>query len=248
MLEKDNPSFWREIIPGSTITLTDEQSIADSIEQGKGVNAQDYIVESILTIRQDNGLAEWLLFNLGDDDQEMYLTAKIVDQHVDLLVYFEPDEFPPGNRADIINRDDMWLFEEPDDVNDFSFDELEFTKEITWINETTDNGNTIEKEILFKIKGQGIQYGICTHQPFKTGLNRVMASVIEYSTDIDYENPDIMVLELGGEKGDEGGLISMLIGCRINLTEVDVLKSRIEQEIVRKKPKLWEKVVKKLSN
>ena len=246
MLDKDNPSFWRDILPGSTVTINDEQAIADSIERGEGVSGRDYLVESIWKIRQEEGLAEWLLFKLDDDEQEVFLVAKIVDRSIDLYVFFEPDEFEPGNRRDIVDREDLWVFEEPKDFEDFSFDELEFVHEFRWIVDAGDEDDSGEKEIEFRLKAQGILYGSCTRDPVQSGIDRMMASVAEFSTTDDYENPEVMIIELGGEKSDEGGLISLMVGCPIRTAEVEVLKTQVEKPVVRRKPSLWEKVLKRV--
>lgn len=247
MFDKNTPDFWRDIKPGSTITLSDEQSINESISQGLGVNGLDFVVDSILVIRQGEGLAEWYFYNLGEEDQEVYLVAKLVGQHLDLGVYFEPDEFPPGNRRDLVDRGDTWIFDEPENLDDFTYDELKYCNELIMSLDLNNTGSDDEDDLVdvhFKMKGQSVQYGSCKHVPDQSGIGRIMASIVEYSTDRAYENPNTILIELGGEKSDDGGLISLLSGCPINLSEVDVLKSQIEVPVERKKPTLWEKIVK----
>ena len=247
MYDKNAPDHWREIRPGSTITLSDQQAIADSIEQGEGVRGRDYLVNTVWRIRQDESLVEWLLFKLDDDEQEIYIVVKIVDRDLNLFVYFEPNEFQPGNRRDTIERGDTWLFEEPDDVDDFRFDDLKFVREIVWTIEIEDNGGVQDKDVSYRMKGQGVLYGTCTHDPAQADLERMMAAIIEYSSESDYENPELMLLELGGERGEDGGLISLMIGCSINKSEVDVLKAQPDAVVVRKKPTMWEKILRKMS-
>jgi len=247
MLDKDKPEFWRSVKPDSTITLTDEQSIVDSIERGEGVSGRDYIVESIWKIQHDELLAEWLLFNLGDDEQNIYLVLKIVDQHIDIYVYYEPDEFPPGNRRDVVERGDEWIFEEPADFDNFKYDELGLMREIIMNVEIKKDDDIRNEDVAYRMKGQGVMYGNCTHDPAQAGIGRIMATVVEYSTDDSYDNPEMMILELGGEHSDEGGLISLMLGCGINLSDVDVLKSQKEKPVERKKLTLWEKLLIKMS-
>lgn len=247
MNDKTSPDFWRSIKADSTITLSDQQAITDSIERGTGVAGIDYIVESIWKIREMNGLAEWLLFKLDEEDQELWLVVKIVDQHLNLLVFFEPDEFIPDNRRDVVERGDTWLFEEPEDNENFEFDALQFVSEIEWSVQTGENGETFDQELLYRMKQQGVLYGHCTHDPVQAGIKRILTSVIEYATDSDYENPELMLLELGGENSSDGGLITMLVGNSINMDEVDVLRNRMDKPVERKKPSLWEKFLKKMS-
>ena len=103
------------------------------------------------------------------------------------------------------------------------------------------------EDVAYRKKGQGEMYGNCTHDPAQAGIGRIMATLVEYSTDDSYDNPEMMILELGGEHSDEGGLISLMLGCGINLSDVDVLKSQKEKPVERKKLTLWEKLLIKMS-
>jgi len=47
MIDKESPAAWKSIPIGSTVTLTDDQSIKDSMDRGEGVVGRDYIVESV---------------------------------------------------------------------------------------------------------------------------------------------------------------------------------------------------------
>jgi len=243
MLDKNSPAAWKKIPIGSTITLTDGQSIKDSMERGEGVVGRDYTVDSVWNIFHDERLAEWLLYKLSADDQDIWLVVRIVDRTVDLLVCFEPDEFEPGNRKDAIDQDQAWIFEEPDDIDNFKYDDLKFTPEIIW--EITTDGEDIDA--VFKMKRTGVMYCSCTYRPESSGLGRMMAAVIEYRTKAEFENPELMLFELGGENSSDGGLITLLIGCSINMSEIEVLELQADKPVERHKPSLWEKVLKKLS-
>ena len=243
MIDKNSPAAWKKIPIGSTITLTDDQSIKDSMDRGEGVVGRDYTIESVWNIFHDERLAEWRLYKLADDEQDIWLVVRIVDQSVDLLVCFEPEEFEPGNRKDAIELDQAWIFDEPDDIDNFKYDELKFTPEIIW--EVLDEDE--EKDAVFKMKRTGVMYGSCTYNPESSGLGRMMAAVVEYRSETDFENPDLFLFELGGENSDEGGLITMLIGCSINTSEIEVLEMQADKPVVAHKPSMWEKVLKKLS-
>lgn len=243
MIDKNSAASWKNIPIGSTITLTDEQSIRDSMERGEGVAGRDYIVESVWNIFHDERLAEWRLYKLADDEQDIWLVVRIVDQTVDLLVCFEPDEFKPGNRKDAIEMDQAWIFDEPDDIDNFKFDELNFSREIIWEALVKEE----ETDVVFSLKRTGVMYGSCTYTPDSSGLGRMMAAVAEYRTDAEFENPDLFLFELGGENSTEGGLITMLIGCSINFSEIEVLEAQVDKPVVAHKPSMWEKVLKKLS-
>ena len=113
--------------------------------------------------------------------------------------------------------------------------------------EEDENGELVETELPYDIKGQGVLYGHCTHVPVQTGAEQLIASVVEYHTEKNCENPEAMLIEIGGLWDDEGGLITMLLGCSINQSEVDVLKSQEDKTLTRKKPSLWEKIIKKMA-
>ncbi len=239
----DTAEFWRSIRPGSTISLTDKLAIEDSLSRSKGFKGRDYIVEQVRTIRQEDDFAQWLMFKLEDADQQIWLMAKIVDQHVGLLVYYEPDEFKPADRTDLVARGDYWLFQEPSDPNDFFANELNYSREIVWGIDVDGK----ERDVQYQMKGQRVLYGICTHNPAMVGLEGAMMAVVEYQTHDDDENPELLVLELGGEDNDRGGLISVMFGNTINFSEVEVLNLIEEKETKPKKKPFWGKIVNKIS-
>lgn len=249
MLDKQNPLFWKQIKTGSTVTLTDEQSIKDSMDRGEGVRGRDYLVDTILKINADNRIAEWIVMHLDDDEQDIFLVVKIVDQVFDIYVYFQPDEVETGDRRDIIDRGDNWIFAEPDDVENFKFNELEFSFEIFLNDEKEDaDGNFEDFEILYKMKKQGVLYGTCFNEPSQSGLSRMFATIVEYHSDNETDNPELLITEIGGAESEHGGLITILLGCSVNLAEVDVLSSQEEKPVTPRKKSFWEKVVNKLGS
>ncbi len=219
MYDKDNPEFWRNLNPKTIITLNDTQAIEESMEEGEGVKGIDYILKYILKIKQSDNLAEWLLLNLEGDEQDMWLVVKIVDQEMSLRVYYEAPEFEPGNRQDMIDREEYWLFQEPEDIDNFEVDELQFAKQIEHNVQEEDQ----EEEVLFHQKSQGEMYGTCTSHPPQSSLENTLATVVEYSIEQDYKNPELLVLEIGGRNGSMGGFIRLMLGAEINFSEVDVL-------------------------
>ncbi len=219
MEEKENPQFWRELKPGSTISLNDAQALEDSMKTGLGVSARDYVVREIRSIVQLQGPVEWQLFNVEDGEERLWFLVKIVDTDIALRVYFEAEEFHPGTRSELIDREMSWLFQEPENPDDFRWNELAYTEEIIQALEVEGE----EKEVIFRIKPQGEQHGACTHEPRQSWPQVMMATVVEYSTAAACENPELLLLELGGEEGEEGGVITLLLGCDVRLSEVDVL-------------------------
>ena len=213
MDNKESAQYWRNIKPHSIITLRDEQGIEDSLEKEGSVKGVDYEVNSIQRIMENNSLAEWLFFNLADKDQNVWLMVKIVDEQISLKVYFEVDEFEQGNRKDIIEREDLWLFEKPEDLEHFDYNDLKYALEII---QPTDKG-----KIIFRQKGQGELFGTCTQNPVQSGMEEIFTTIVEYDTVDDCDNPELLILELGDNK--EGGVITLMLGTEINLNEVEVM-------------------------
>jgi len=217
--EKESPEFWRELKPGSTISLTDAQALDDSMQSGQGVSARDYVVRERRSIKQLEGPLEWQLFDVEDGEGRLWFLVKIVDTDIALRVYFEAEGFEPGTRAELIDREMSWLFQEPEDPDGFRCNELAYAEEI--IQDIEVDGE--EKEIRFRIKPQGELHGACTHLPQQSWPQVMMATVVEYATQQACENPELLLLELGGEEGEDGGVITLLLGCGLRLSEVDVL-------------------------
>lgn len=214
------------------------------MDEGSGLTQIDYIVDYVRTIKQEDNLADWLFFKLDDPDQEIWMVVKIVSNIIEYFIYYEPDEFQPGNRRDLIDNGDEWLFMEPADVHNFNMNDLEYTDEIIWTVED-DDGNDVE--LAYSIKKQRTMYGISNYRPSQAGLGNSFTAVTEYKTSTEFDNPEAMILETGGGESNEGGYISLLIGCAVNLDEIDVLKAEEEKPVEPAKLKLWQKAVKKVS-
>jgi len=218
----NDPEFWQEIAPGSIITLKDEQTIEDSMKKNLGAKPIDYIVSKVRRIEEQDGMVQWTLCLLKDPDQRIWFMAKSVDRNIDFRAYYEPDEFRPGNRRDMVENGNLWLFQEPRDVNNYKLSELEFTTAID--RETEVHGST--RQVSYEQKSQGVLYGSMTSDPAETGFERgVFTAVAEYVTgDSAVQNPELLLLEMGGEAGSNGGLINLLLGASLTATDFEVVK------------------------
>ncbi|MCK5804687.1 MAG: hypothetical protein KAI66_17750 [Lentisphaeria bacterium] len=225
-VRKESTEFWHKLKVGAIAVLEDEQAVAESMASGAGAYGLQYTMERKLIVRQDDGLAEWLLFELVGEDR-LWLMVKVVGSMLDLRLYFEqPDVFPAGSRADILRREDYWLFEEPEDPDDFEASDLEFALEIPW--ELEEEGE--EFEVVYGLKPQGVLYGEAREEPQPEGMPEAFfAAVAEYQTPDECENPEILVLELGGVELDteevlpQGGFVQLLFGCPIAASDIDIL-------------------------
>ena len=219
MEEKESPQFWRALKPGSTISLKDAQALEDSMKAGLGVSARDYVVREVRSIKQLEGPVEWQLFNVEDGEERLWFLVKIVDEDIALRMYFEVEGLQPGTRSEMIEREMSWLFQEPKDPDDVRCNELAYAEEI--IQAIEEDGE--EKEIRFRIKPQGELHGACTHEPQQSWPRVMMATVVEYASQQACANPELLLLELGGERGEDGGVITLFLGCDVRFSEVDVL-------------------------
>ncbi len=210
---------WRKIKKQTVIVLKDEQAILDSMEAGKGVDGLEYIVTEVQKIKEQNGSCEWIILYLDNPkDDSVKLVVKIVDDEIDLKVYFEDkDSFTPGNREDVIDRGDFWLFKEPKDVEDFKLEELEYSSEIDWNFEE-------EGDVIFSLKSQGILFG----EEYNKSSREVFATCAEYQSEVDCCNPELFVFEVEevnskGKLGEKGGYIQYWFGCPISENDLEVI-------------------------
>ena len=218
--DKRDPAYWRAIKPDSTLTLTDEQALRES------VSGEEYLVKQVIKIREKDGICEWILFELEgqDDTPDSWLMAKLVDKEVDIRVYFESDGFDSGNRNDMVEQEDLWLFQPPDDPDDFSCEELQYAKHIGWNFPGDNEGDEIHVDYNVKI---GEMQGNVSYDPHQDGQQELLATVVEFDTSDDTTCPEMFILEIGryfdDPENDEGGLIRLFFGNSIKPTEADVL-------------------------
>ncbi len=218
MLDIYNKAYWDGIAPGSTITLKDKQAIEDSMEKGLGMKGADYIVKTVIKLNELNDLVQLYLFLLDDPEELIWIMVKIVDQELDFRVYFEHPQFEPGNRKDMIDQENFWLFMEPENLNNFQYDGLKFTDHIEIDEDAGDVLNYKEKE--FKE-----MYFNCELLPVSSGVGNPIATIVEYQTNQTCENPELLLFELGEQDKSEGGLIRLMLGCTLRPTEIDVLEA-----------------------
>lgn len=221
-LSASDPEFWLNVAPGTIVTLKDEQTIEDSMRKGLGAKPIDYVVSKVRQIEEQDGMVRWTLCLLQDAEQQIWFMAKAVDRSIDFRAYYEPEEFQQGDRRDMVENGNLWIFQEPDDVNNYRLSELRFTTSIR--QEQDVEGGT--REVGYDQKVQGVLYGSMTSNPPETGFDGgVFTTVVEYASgENGIENPELLLLEFGGETGGDGGLISLMVGAPLRKTDFDVVK------------------------
>lgn len=215
--DKRDPAYWRAIKPDTTLTLTDEQALRES------VSGQNYLVKQVIKIREKSGICEWLLFEIEglDEAPDSWLMVKIVDQELDLRVYFEDEDFESGNRNDMIDQDNMFLFQKPEDPDDFTCEELEYAKHIGWDFPGDEEGDP-SIHVDYNVKVGELQ-GDVSYDPCESGQSELLVTIVEFDTSDETTCPEMLVLEIGHPDNDDGGLIRMFFGNSIKPTEADVL-------------------------
>ena len=78
-------------------------------------------------------------------------------------------------------------------------------------------------DIRYVQKPQGELQGTCLEDPVPSGETApLVATIVEYVTDQECDNPELLVTEIGAAD-DEGGSITLLEGGPVNLAEVDII-------------------------
>jgi hypothetical protein len=222
--DMDNAGFWENLKPGALVTLSDELAMQDSLEKTGKSEGVSYTVRAIRRIQEARQLGQWVMLHLQGNyppftDQHLWFVAKVVDDKLSLLVYEQVKDLPPGSRKDFIDRGDLWVFQKPENPDQIVYNRLRYTVDMTRFVQTPSG----EKQIVYTQKPQGELQGRCSEQPAPSGMTQpLLATVVEYTTDTKCDNPELLLLELGGD-GDEGGNITLMEGGPINPAEVTVL-------------------------
>ena len=216
-----DPDFWYELPAGSIVRLTDEQAVQEAKEKGRGKRGLEYEVGDIVQINEATEQVQWRLFELVDDEESLWLMVRTVGDELEVRVYFEDEEaFESGTRAEQVEREEFWLFRQPEDEDDWEPADLEFTSRISW--DFEDGKGTA----VFSQKPQGQLYG--SFEVMGEDIGPLPASVIEYYSPDAVDNNEIVIIETGGvdpktvEMVPEGGFVRVMFGCVLDPDEIEV--------------------------
>ncbi len=218
-----NIQRYREIKRGDIVSLSDEQTIKQLMEDGVvgAMDGMDLEVESVRCVDSES-MAQYYFCDLTGQPNaptSLILLIKIVDDQMDRRIYWAPDDVDPGSRSDLIENGCEWLFEEPDNRCEFIPSELSFTKQI--VQHVEQYG-----EVCYAIKGaevHGEHREVCL-----VDSRPQPATIVEWIAQTDIENPELLVLEVGGldENGEcltEGGYVVFLQGASVDGTDIQLL-------------------------
>lgn len=223
VLAKDLPAYWRSIPIGSTVSLTDEAAIEEAMRIGVGVSGLDYEVKQAEVAHDTGKNAEWWFYYLeGHKTENLWLMVKILDADIVPIVYFEVEDFVPTLRSRLIADGQVWLFEKGEVGGEphapvFAPD----------IFQTLEDDDGDEYEVHYRQKPQGTVYGSYSRVPADPAVSDVFIAFSEYEADESFENPEMLVIEKGGEDDPAGGLVSLCVGGITVFSDIEVLRISI---------------------
>jgi hypothetical protein len=142
--------------------------------------------------------------------------AKACDEAIDWRLYYQSADFAAARREDVVSRGDKWLFEPPADGSNFAPADLTYTAEI---DQQIDG-----KSLCYARKPQGERQAACKENPLRSGIGSLLATIVEYSTADQAENPELLILELGA--ADRGtGEVSLYLGAAIRASEINIVQA-----------------------
>lgn len=212
--ERTKPSYWRSLKPGDMITLSDAATLEERMKKGLGLAAPAYAVDRTIKCVHSGRLVEYVVLRLKEVT-DTAIVVKIVDQNLDIRVYLEVSDFTKGNRKDMIAAENFWLYEEPKNPENFTYNELRYSAEIT--------RKVGDKAVVYTRKDPGEIDAECTENPALSGVGDLLATICEYLAE-GVDNPELLILEVGSADCEEGGLITMFSGRNVGIGDVDVLK------------------------
>lgn len=207
---------WTRLQPGTFVTLSDAQAIADSQKRGGGVRGIDYTVETVGVAKDVEGFATWVFATLYDGHQRLMLMIKGDESAMEHRVYFPMEDFRPARREALLARGDHWLFEEPENSQNASPDRLRFAAEIPY---AVDGAQAV-----YVRKDHGERHADYTETPAPGGLGEMLATIAEYSTSDPAENPELLVLEIASLKARTGE-VTLYLGAPLRNSEVELVKA-----------------------
>lgn len=223
--------FWRKIAArrDAIIQIKDVQAYEDAMKNCRGVTLEDRTIGAINCYRHVDLNAKWIFFMLPGE-QDLVLMVRVVENEADAYVLY--DKFPDGedvltfgNREDIVNRGDLFIFEPPENEEDFVFAELAWTPEFSQGMELP-NGETIMADYVQE--EMGTQYTELSTNP-PTSVEGALCGITEFHTEADVDDPHFVIVEEGIDWDSEtntgkvqGGCCSFYLGCQISMSDIEV--------------------------
>ena len=214
-------AFWQSVHKGDIVQIL-RRDVANTYGGICAVPVSAYwefVITSVFEITSKN--IDWRVYCLGEQGSHWWLIARVIDNIVSLYMYYETEEIEAGERQNIIDGGNQWLFEEPSNVDNFDVASLEFARQFECMDE---NGNLQ----TYKIDESGEIYGVIVDiSGDLTDLTSEFVSIAPYSTDADCENTEALIIETGGMdvQGNQvckftGGFLRFLQGGALNIHDI----------------------------
>lgn len=213
----------RQIKTNSFVTLDDEAALMISKQNNLGYKPIQYSVvdrtELVIRAQNNNVLVRFYFIKLESNLGSPTLMIKQVDNDFEARVLNKPDDFSPGDRKELLQRNILWIFQKPDiELTDnieygdigfgsnsksyFSYNDLIYTESFT-IGETN-----------YHKKQQGDLNGEIN------GDAGILGTLAEYVSMEQTSNEQAIILEIGPQESDTGGLLQLLVGRSIRMNNV----------------------------
>lgn len=200
---------------GAEVKLSDRLSLDASIKAGNGFKPLVRVVVDSVGIADRKVGVQWRIVDLGDEELVVLkfpIGESPIAGEIRHLRGLKDDTFVEGNRRDMIDAGRLWLFQQPDDPENFRLNELHYTDDIVFTDDATG------EETVFHKKAQG--------EIITRTTNGRVAVVVEYEAQTPNPTPEMMLVELGGEGTEDGGLIRLMIGAKVSGAEISVIPPR----------------------
>jgi hypothetical protein len=201
---------WANLLVGTTLYLKDQYAIEDSMKKGRGTNGIAYTIDKKVCVSNSQGNNNWAFLWMSNSDNEQILTKiKESGNAIDTVVYSPVSDFVPGTRADMLEQNQHYIFQEPENPNE----QLKNIKYTTELKSTCDGA-----EIVYKQKSAREQHGNATQVP--QPIKNLMATIVEYKSDTDCLLPEALILETGVAH-QESSQIEYFLGNPIRASELE---------------------------
>ncbi|MHA1469525.1 MAG: hypothetical protein ACTSSP_03055 [Candidatus Asgardarchaeia archaeon] len=239
--DKEKVAQWQQLKIDDIVQLSDEQTLSFLMDEGHKdiANGADFTIKRRRVITCQDAPIKWIILDIEFGDILWYLIVKIIKHEFELKIMYIPDDFEEGNRADMLDSGSDWVFEKADFEN-CELPSLVFSQKIF----QNDDGQ--DEDIVYVTEGP--RYGLCMEDGEKS-----FATVVEYETKSDCENPESLTLEFnnvqewrdeeesleldaygdveieteiteGIDVDEENSFITFLQGCKVNINDVKLWK------------------------
>lgn len=224
-----NGSFWKYVAARHDVIvkLKDLQAMEDAMNAGNVLVMDDYTVSCVKRYKHVEANAEWIFFELSGK-QTLYLMVRVVGDCADAYIMMTEDSagvkiVAGGNREDLLERGDHFLFCAPDDESNFVPADLVWTS--SFVFEFVSEGEEAE----FIQEEMGTQYAEVDVYPHDEVLQGVLCGITEFFTKEKVDNPHFVIVEEGidwdpdVQSGkQQGGLCTFFVGCPVGMSEIEV--------------------------